>query len=83
MATLAHPQQPVDPAFPHWSEGKPTEADLAHIPGEGGWPVVGNTFKMLADPHGFARARIAQYGKVYRNRAFGGWQIQLIGAEAN
>ena len=84
MATLAaHPHATAEAAFSHWSEGNPTEADLAHIPGEGGWPVVGNTFKMLADPHGFVARRIAQYGKVYKNRAFGGWQIALIGAEAN
>lgn len=87
MATLAAPTPSgtdAEPAaFPHWSRGNLTEADLAHIPGEGGWPLVGNTLKMLADPHGFVAARIAKYGKVYRNRAFGGWQVALLGAEAN
>ena len=80
MATLARPLETAEPAFTHWTEGNPTEAELAHIPGEGGWPLVGNTFKMLADPHGFVRERIARYGKVYKNRAFGGWQVALIGA---
>ena len=51
--------------------GRLSEADLAHIPGEAGWPLVGNTFTMLADPHAFATRMIATHGKVYRNRAFG------------
>jgi cytochrome P450 len=83
VATLA-PHQTVETAAPrHWTEGNPSEAELAHIPGEGGWPVVGNTFKMLADPHGMARANVAKFGRVYKNRAFGGWNIALIGADAN
>ncbi|WP_435416829.1 cytochrome P450 [Parerythrobacter aurantius] len=82
MATLAAHSAPA-PVPTHWTEGNPTEAELAHIPGEGGWPIVGNTFRMLADPHAFARRMYETYGKVYRNRAFGGWQVALIGAEAN
>jgi len=81
MATLADPHSTA--AFDHWSEGRVDESDLSHIPGEGGWPLVGNTFRMLADPHGFARRMIDTYGKVYKSRAFGGWQVALIGAEAN
>ena len=86
MATLA--ADPHSPDVPtgtprHWSEGRLSGADLAHIPGDAGWPVVGNTFTMLADPHGFAERMIAAHGKVYKNRAFGGWQVALIGAEAN
>ena len=85
MATLAqtHPAGLETPSFTHWSEGTPSPADIAHIPGEGGLPIFGNTFAMLADPHGFARRMIDTYGKVYKNRAFGGWQVALIGAEAN
>ena len=79
MATLAaHDTVPT-----HWTEGNPTPADLAHIPGEGGLPLVGNTFKMLKDPHGFARRMVDTYGRVYRNRAFGGWVVAMIGADAN
>ena len=81
MATLADPHSTA--AFDHWSEGRLSESDLSHIPGEAGLPVVGNTFRMLADPRGFARRMIDTYGKVYKNRAFGGWQVALIGAEAN
>ena len=84
MATLAETPRPSDTVAPrHWSDLRLSDADLAHIPGEAGWPVVGNTFTMLADPHAFAARMIKTHGKVYKNRAFGGWQIALIGAEAN
>jgi len=87
MATLAAPPDEAqtaeqDPPH-HWTEGRLNEADLAHIPGEAGWPIVGNTFRMLADPHAFAREMVAKYGKVYKGRAFGGWQVALIGPDAN
>ena len=53
MATLAEAPQSPDTAPAnaprHWSELRLTDADLAHIPGEAGWPVVGNTFTMLAN----------------------------------
>ncbi|MEE4207541.1 MAG: cytochrome P450 [Erythrobacter sp.] len=84
MATLAQPHTAANARnFDHWSKGRIDDSDLSHIPGEGGLPLVGNTFRMLADPHGFARRMIDTYGKVYKNRAFGGWQVALIGAEAN
>ena len=87
MATLAPTHDTSAPLkqspFPHWSEGVPSEDAIAHIPGEAGWPIVGNTFKQLADPHGFSAAMIDKYGKVYKNRAFGGYGIQLVGADAN
>lgn len=85
MATLAHhPTAETGACMPrHWSEGRITETDLAHIPGESGWPLVGNTFTMLADPHAFTKRMIQTYGPVYKNRAFGGWQVALIGPDAN
>ncbi|MFN2099732.1 cytochrome P450 [Altererythrobacter sp. MF3-039] len=82
MATLAA-HSPVEAQPAHWTEGNPSEADLAHIPGEAGLPIVGNTFKMLADPHAMARRMVETYGPVYKNRAFGGWNVALIGADAN
>ncbi|MFZ9395020.1 MAG: cytochrome P450 [Erythrobacter sp.] len=86
MATLAQSAQttiPADEFRPkHWTERQP-ESALDHIPGEAGWPLVGNTFRMLADPHGFVKQMVAKYGKVYKGKAFGGWQVALIGAEAN
>lgn len=86
MATLADPQPAEHLAseeFKHWSEGIPSEDAIAHIPGDAGWPIVGDTFKQLADPHGFTRRRIESYGKVYKTFAFGGWNVALIGADAN
>ena len=82
MATLA-PHQPAELAPAHWTEGTPSDEALAHIPGEAGWPIVGNTFKMLSDPHGQTRRMIEKYGRVYKSKAFGGWNVALIGAEAN
>jgi cytochrome P450 len=89
MATLAKPPvtatspAPEAPEFKHWSDGRPEESALAHIPGDAGLPLVGNTFRMLANPHSFAQRMVDTYGKVYKNRAFGGWQVALMGAEAN
>ncbi len=87
MATAAPIVQPVaqfaETAPQHWAEGNPQPSELDHIPGEGGWPIVGNTFKMLADPHSFTERMVNTYGKVYKSRAFGGWNVALIGAEAN
>lgn len=82
MATLAKPHADTTD-FVHWNDGRPSEDSLAHIPGDAGLPLVGNTFRMLADPHAFAQRMVDTYGKVYKNRAFGGWQVALIGAEAN
>ena len=82
MATLAS-HQPADLAPTHWTEGNPSDDQLAHIPGEAGWPIIGNTFRMLADPHGMAKSMVEKYGRVYKNKAFGGWNIALIGADAN
>lgn len=81
MATLAHPA-PEAPRFTHWKEGQ-DPSRIMHIPGEAGLPLVGNTFRLLADPNGFARRMVAKYGKVYRNRAFGGHMVALVGADAN
>jgi cytochrome P450 len=90
MATAAHDSADTNmgdhagivPPPTHWSQPLPPHA-LDHIPGEAGWPLVGNTFKMLADPHSFSRRMHETYGPVYKNWAFGRWNIGLIGADAN
>lgn len=69
-------------ANPHWPPRQPPTA-LDHVPGDDGWPVVGNTFKLLADPVAFAKNMVARFGTVYRNRAFGGRSVALLGPEAN
>jgi len=69
-------------ANPHWLPPQRTGA-LDHIPGENGWPVVGNTFKMLADPAKYALGMVAKYGEVYRHVSFGAPNVALLGADAN
>ena len=81
MATLAAPHS-SQAAFTHWTQRQSDDA-LAHIPGEKGWPFFGNTFKMLSDPHGQARAMVEKYGNVFKGYSFGGWNVALIGADAN
>ena len=78
MATLA----PQPSAFTHWSQPQPRHA-LDHIPGEDGWPIVGTTFELLADPLGYGERMRAKYGNVYRNRGFGRRGLMLFGADAN
>lgn len=67
---------------PHWLPFNPPES-LAHIPGERGWPFIGNTLEVLKDPTAFTGRMVAQYGTVYRNRTFGGDGVILLGPEAN
>jgi cytochrome P450 len=69
-------------ANPHWLPRNPRGA-LKDIPGEDGWPFLGNTLKLLKDPVGFGTRMIGRYGHVYRNHAFGGPTVQLVGPEAN
>ena len=56
---------------------------LAHIPGTDGWPIVGSTLALLADPKGEVERLAARFGPVYRARAFGGRTVSLLGPEAN
>ena len=69
-------------ANPHWLPKQPMKA-LRHIPGEEGLPLVGNTFRVLKDPVAFGQRMASQYGAVYRNNAFGGPTVTLLGPEAN
>jgi cytochrome P450 len=65
------------------SISEPPLALLAHIPGTEGWPIVGSTLALLADPKGQVERHFARFGRVYRTRAFGGRTIALLGPEAN
>lgn len=78
MATLAAEA----PTYTHWSQSQPRQA-LDHIPGEDGWPVLGNTLPLLADPIGFGARMRATYGDVFRSNAFGRRSVLLFGADAN
>ena len=77
MTALAH----THAANPHWLPAT-DRAALAALPGEDGWPVIGNTLAMLRDPAAFGRRMMAQYGPVYRNHAFGTRTVMLLGADA-
>ena len=85
MATLAPhaPHAPLQAAPKHWSENRMTEEKVAHIPGEKGYPMIGHTFTQLSDPHKFTRRMVEKYGPVYKVRSFGGWQVAMVGADAN
>ena len=69
-------------ANPHWLPLNPPSS-LKAIPGERGWPFVGNTFEVLKDPLAFTRKMVAKHGPVYRNNSFGGDSVVLLGPDAN
>ena len=56
---------------------------LAHIPGDEGWPVIGRTLAILADPKGEVERMAAKHGLVYRSRVLGETSITALGPEAN
>jgi cytochrome P450 len=84
MATLAQPQPHASAGFTpnHWSQRLP-KAALDHIPGEDGLPVVGTTFRVLADPPAYGRHMLQTYGRVFRTNSFGVRNVNLVGADAN
>ncbi len=63
--------------------GPPKRSALAHIPGDEGWPIIGRTLAVLADPKGEVERMAAAYGPVYRSRVLGETSISLLGPEAN
>jgi hypothetical protein len=73
MATLA----PEAATYTHWSQRQPADS-LDHIPGDDGWPIVGTTFKQLADPIGFNRRMRETYGQVFRMNSFGARSVAMI-----
>jgi cytochrome P450 len=56
---------------------------LAHLPGEDGWPIVGNTITALQDPLRHVGAMHRKHGPVYRDRLFGVRSVAMLGPEAN
>ena len=61
----------------------PKRNSLTHIPGDEGWPIIGKTLDVLADPKGHVEKHAAKYGLVYRSHLFGETSIVLLGPEAN
>src|SRR5882672_10915500 len=61
----------------------PKRNSLTHIPGDEGWPIIGKTLEVLADPKGHIERNAARYGSVYRSHMFGETSIVMLGPEAN
>jgi cytochrome P450 len=58
-------------------------ADLDHIPGAYGLPVVGCTFPVVHDFLAFADRMYKQHGEIIKGRAFFNSAIGLVGPDAN
>lgn len=69
-------------ANPHWLPPQ-KQREIANIPGEDGLPFIGNTLRMLRDPVAFGYRMVSTYGRIFRNNAFGGPTVSLMGPEAN
>ena len=61
----------------------PKPQSLRHIPGEEGWPFIGRTLHILADPKGEVERMSAKYGPVYRSHVLGETSVTALGPEAN
>src|SRR6201746_2110888 len=61
----------------------PKRNSLTHIPGDEGWPLIGKTLDVLADPKGQVERSSAKYGLVYRSHLFGETSLVLLGPDAN
>src|SRR6201985_1548588 len=71
------------PAAPPISFTPPKRNSLTHIPGDEGWPVIGKTLDVLADPKGQIERQAAKYGLVDRSHVFGEARGVLLWPEAN
>src|SRR5712672_3893930 len=61
----------------------PKRNSLTHIPGDEGWPLIGKTLDVLADPKGQPERQSAKYGLIYRSHIFGETSLVMLGPEAN
>src|SRR2546430_3301900 len=61
----------------------PKRNSLTHIPGDEGWPIIGKTLDVLADPKGQVERMSAKYELVYRSHIFGETSLVLLGPDAN
>lgn len=59
------------------------QRQLAHIPGDYGLPVLGNTLAFLRDFQGMVERKAARYGPVFRSSAFFQRNVTLLGPDAN
>src|SRR5438445_1513580 len=70
-------------ASPVYTFTAPRRNSLTHIPGDEGWPLIGKTLEVLADPKGQVERQSKKYGLVYRSHLFGETSLVLLGPEAN
>src|SRR5947208_13129832 len=70
-------------ASPVYSFTPPRRNSLTHIPGDEGWPLIGKTLEVLADPKGQVERQSAKYGLCYRSHLFGETSLVLLGPDAN
>src|SRR6476469_9510399 len=70
-------------ASPTYSFTPPRRNSLTHIPGDEGWPFIGKTLEVLADPKGQVERQSRKYGLVYRSHLFGETSLVLLGPDAN
>src|ERR1044072_8327949 len=70
-------------ASPASTSPPPKRNSLTHIPGDEGWPFIGKTLEVLADPKGQVERQSKKYGLVYRSHLFGETSLVLLGPEAN
>src|SRR6202795_1709347 len=70
-------------ASPSISITPPKRNSLTHIPGDEGWPLIGKTLEVLADPKGQIERQAAKYGLIYRSHLFGETSLVLLGPDAN
>jgi cytochrome P450 len=59
----------------------PDAADLAHIPGDDGLPVIGRTLAVVSDLHAVAAQHLRDYGPVSRIRMVGQGGLLVTGAD--
>jgi cytochrome P450 len=70
-------------ASPVYTFIPPRRNSLTHIPGDEGWPLIGKTLDVLADPKGQVERSSAKYGLCYRSHLFGETSLVMLGPEAN
>ncbi|MCC4309574.1 cytochrome P450 [Alcanivorax marinus] len=61
----------------------PSGSPLKPVPGDPGWPLIGNTLSSMRDPIGMMRGRYDRYGPVSWTSLFGLRMVQMLGPDAN
>lgn len=62
---------------------KPKASDLAHIPGDAGWPIFGNFFQFTGDTLNYFRTQQQKHGDVFKARTPLGYSVMVAGPTAN